>query len=144
MRTFKGGVHPHDWKELSRAKAIEALALPPQVILPMSQHLGVPCTPTVKKGDAATIKAVKVVKQSETPGLGDKCEKDGKFARQFEGLAESKLKLAKYIPYRDPGTDEQPIAAITGATITSKAVIGAIRDAIERVRKNVPDGTAKP
>ena len=52
MRTFRGGVHPHEHKGLSRDRAIEPLAPPPQVVLPMSQHLGVPCTPTVKKGDA--------------------------------------------------------------------------------------------
>lgn len=51
MRTFKGGVHPHDFKELSKDKPIEPFPAPDLVVLPMSQHIGVPCVPTVKKGD---------------------------------------------------------------------------------------------
>ena len=51
-KTFSGGIHPHDFKELARGQAIRALAIPPLVVLPVSQHIGVPCTPTVKKGDA--------------------------------------------------------------------------------------------
>jgi len=52
MKTFRRGIHPREFKELSKDQAIQALPAPPQVVLPMSQHLGVPCVPTVKKGDA--------------------------------------------------------------------------------------------
>jgi len=52
MRTFSGGIHPHDRKELAKDKPLHPLPPPAQVVLPMSQHLGVPCVPTVKKGDA--------------------------------------------------------------------------------------------
>ncbi|MBM4035807.1 MAG: electron transport complex subunit RsxC [Planctomycetes bacterium] len=52
MKTFPRGIHPHEFKELSKDRAIQALPPPPEVVLPMSQHLGVPCAPTVKKGDA--------------------------------------------------------------------------------------------
>ncbi len=55
MKTFPGGVHPHDRKELSKGKAIEPLPAPAEVVLPMSQHIGVPCAPTVKKKDAVRI-----------------------------------------------------------------------------------------
>jgi len=51
LRTFIGGIHPHDFKELAKDKPIQPLAPPARVVLPMSQHLGVPCVPTVKKGD---------------------------------------------------------------------------------------------
>ena len=49
MKTFPGGFHPHDHKALSKDKPIRPLAAPPQVVLPMVQHIGVPCAPTVKK-----------------------------------------------------------------------------------------------
>ncbi len=52
MKTFKiGGVHPAENK-LSAGKAIETLALPRQAVFPLSQHIGAPATPLVKKGDA--------------------------------------------------------------------------------------------
>lgn len=51
MKTFPiGGVHPSENK-LSRAKAIETLALPDVVQIPLSQHIGAPATAVVAKGD---------------------------------------------------------------------------------------------
>lgn len=50
-QAFFGGVHPNDMKAATNGKAIEQLAPPRQVVIPMSQHIGKPCTPTVKAGD---------------------------------------------------------------------------------------------
>ncbi len=52
ISTFKkGGVHPHDKKELSRTYAIEYLPLPSVLVVSMAQHLGAPATCLKKKGD---------------------------------------------------------------------------------------------
>ncbi|HUT36816.1 MAG TPA: FMN-binding protein [Planctomycetota bacterium] len=86
---------------------------------------------------AAKIKAISVVAQSETPGLGDKCRAP-EFQKQFSDLLLGRLELKKGVPYRVPGQadgDQQDIAAITGATITSNAVLSAVRQAIERIRE---------
>ena len=48
---FYGGVHPADKKALSAGVPLQKLEKPKQVIIPMSQHIGVPCTPLVKVGD---------------------------------------------------------------------------------------------
>ena len=50
-QAFFGGVHPNDMKAATNEKAIEQLAPPAQVVIPMSMHFGAPCTPTVSKGD---------------------------------------------------------------------------------------------
>jgi len=50
-QAFFGGVHPNDMKAATNGKAIEQLAPPAQVVIPMSQHIGKPCTPIVKVGD---------------------------------------------------------------------------------------------
>ncbi len=55
MAGFFGGVHPNDKKSLSCEKAIEPLPAPKQVVIPMSMHIGAPCKPLVKKGDAVTV-----------------------------------------------------------------------------------------
>jgi len=47
----KGGVHPGYFKALARNKAIEDLPMPGMLRVSMSQHLGAPATPLVKKGD---------------------------------------------------------------------------------------------
>jgi len=55
MKTFKlGGVHPPENK-LSAEAAIETIALPKQVTVPLGQHLGAPATAIVKKGDMVKV-----------------------------------------------------------------------------------------
>ena len=48
---FWGGVHPAGRKELSRGAAPTPAPLPSQVVIPMVQHIGKPCTPLVKAGE---------------------------------------------------------------------------------------------
>jgi len=50
IKTFKGGIHPPDKKELSVHKSIVDNAPPERVVIPMSQHLGAPCKPLVTIG----------------------------------------------------------------------------------------------
>ena len=50
-QAFFGGVHPNDMKAATNEKAIEQLAPPEEVVIPMSMHFGAPCTPLVKAGD---------------------------------------------------------------------------------------------
>lgn len=49
--SFKGGVHPKDNKAQTFAKPIETLTPPAELIFPLSQHIGAPCTPCVEVGD---------------------------------------------------------------------------------------------
>ena len=46
---FKGGVHP-DYRKHPEIP-VTVIAPPPQVVIPLVQHIGAPCTPLVKKGD---------------------------------------------------------------------------------------------
>lgn len=90
---------------------------------------------------SARLRAIRIVKQLETPGLGDRCREEG-FQQQFDKLPEGMLELVKAAPYRDPeapGSDTQKVAAITGATITSNAVLDAVRQALERIRRHLAD-----
>ena len=55
LKTFKiGGVHPPENK-LSAQGEIITLPLPEQVTIPLSQHIGAPAVPTVKKGDQVKV-----------------------------------------------------------------------------------------
>ena len=75
-----------------------------------------------------------VLAANETPGLGAKLG-DTSFAGQFAGKATAGLKVKK---------DGGDIEAITGATITSRAVCGAIADACARVDRLEGKSTAGP
>ena len=65
-QAFFGGVHPNDMKAATNEKAIEQLAPPAEVVIPMSMHFGAPCTPLVKAGDQVKVGQ----KIGETRGLG--------------------------------------------------------------------------
>ncbi len=51
LRTFKGGIHPWDGKSLSREQQIVPLKPGKELIFLVSQHIGAPAVPVVKKGD---------------------------------------------------------------------------------------------
>ncbi len=51
-KTFRGGVHPHEEKELSCHKAFEKMPAPKEVVVPISQHIGRPAEVLVKKKEA--------------------------------------------------------------------------------------------
>jgi len=71
---------------------------------------------------------MKVLESKETPGLGDKIEKDEKFVRQFAG---PEAPIHGYKAGEGAG-DPHGIDMITGATISSRAVIRIINNAIAR------------
>ena len=48
---FSGGIHPQYNKEMSTGITFFKVITPKQVVIPMVQHIGVPCTPLVQVGD---------------------------------------------------------------------------------------------
>jgi len=81
-----------------------------------------------------TLIGMKVLESKETPGLGDKIEK-GPFVSQFAG-AKTPLVGVK------GGGAGEGIDMITGATISSRTVIGIINRALERLGPALERGEA--
>ena len=50
-----GGVHPQDNKWYTENCPVVEFPEPDIVVIPMSQHIGAPCTPLVKKGDRVLV-----------------------------------------------------------------------------------------
>ncbi len=51
LKSFRGGVHPHEHKERTRGRPIQGMAEPARVVIPLHQHTGAPCEPVVAVGD---------------------------------------------------------------------------------------------
>ena len=49
--SFFGGVHPAENKSYARDVAVQEFPAPDILVVPMSQHIGAPCKPLVKKND---------------------------------------------------------------------------------------------
>lgn len=69
------------------------------------------------------IRDVKILGHAETPGLGDQVEEKS-FIDQFKGKAVQDIKLIK-------GETQTNIQAISGATISSRAVTNGVKDAVQ-------------
>ena len=132
MRTFRiGGVHPPENK-LSAGKKIETLALPKQAVLPLSQHIGAPATPIVKKGDV-----VKVGTQIAQPGgfvsAAIFSSVSGKVAKIDEVVdASGYRKPAVYIDVEGDEWEEsidRTDTLVKECTLTPEEIIAKIKDA---------------
>lgn len=49
--SFRGGIHPDDGKKLTQNEAVRAYVTQGEAVYPLSQHIGAPAKPVVKKGD---------------------------------------------------------------------------------------------
>ena len=48
---FHGGIHPAENKHQSLGRPIADAGIPPELVLPLSQHIGAPATPVVAVGE---------------------------------------------------------------------------------------------
>ena len=52
--SFFGGIHPAENKSYAENCPVQSFPEPDILVVPMSQHIGAPCLPLVKKGDTVT------------------------------------------------------------------------------------------
>jgi len=82
--------------------------------------------------DAQTIRGLSIVEQVETPGLGGNITRED-FREQFEGLdATEQLSYVKNI---EPDPSENQVQALSGATITSGAIVSGINAQLDEARR---------
>jgi electron transport complex protein RnfG len=74
------------------------------------------------------VNKIKVISQTETPGLGANCTKP-EFQVQFSGKDLAQMKVDK---------DGGPIVSLTGATITTRTIANSIKNGLIELEKIVP------
>lgn len=87
----------------------------------------------VAVGQDLNVITYKIITSKETPGLGDNAAKEP-FASQFIGKSLEHLTVTK------DASDTEDIQAISGATITSKAVTLGVKNAVEEVKAYLEGG----
>lgn len=112
--TFRGGVHMNEYK-ITASKPIEKLPVPKTVIVPLSQHIGAPCTPTVKAGD--TVDKGQIIGTVEK-GLGCPVHApvSGKILRQETVITPSGRKVDQLVIENDG--EERLCAAVKPCELT--------------------------
>jgi Na+-translocating ferredoxin:NAD+ oxidoreductase subunit G len=78
---------------------------------------------------------MQILDSRETPGLGDKIYKDADFVANFDDLATEPMIVAVKKGHKSKPNE---IDAITGATISSKAVVRIMNEGIRRWRERLP------
>ena len=81
--------------------------------------------------DDFALKAVKILHHAETPGLGAKVLGSEEFMGWLEGKEESKLLFTNA---------KEEVRVVSGASVTTRAVLVAINDAIDLVREGESNG----
>lgn len=81
-----------------------------------------------------TLSGIKILSQTETAGLGANCEQP-EFYGQYNGKPSEDLTVVK-----SDNVKKNEIKAITGATITSRAVTKGVDEAIDFYNKNLKGG----
>lgn len=80
-----------------------------------------------------TLTGVRVIRHKETPGLGDKIDvKKADWILQFSGLSINQPVESKWKVKKDGGEFDQ----FTGATITPRAVVSAVKRALDFFNSN--------
>ncbi|MFC1576642.1 FMN-binding protein [Candidatus Omnitrophota bacterium] len=80
--------------------------------------------------DFKTVKGIEILESQETPGLGQEIASD-KFRSQFKGLkTEPEI---TYIKNKKPEKRNE-IQAVTGATISSRAVVSILNETIDKLK----------
>ena len=79
------------------------------------------------------VMGMQVLESKETPGLGDKIEKDSSFIREFHGV---ETPLVGRKEARATGSEDE-VVMITGATISSQTIVDLINARVEEVGPQV-------
>ncbi len=132
LRTFRiGGIHPPENK-LSAGKKITPLTLPKQVIIPLSQHIGAPAIPVVKKGDPVKVGTL-LAKAGGFVSANIHSSVSGKVTKIDNALDASGFKRpAVYIDVDGDEWEETIDRSedyIKTCTLSDKEIIGKISDA---------------
>lgn len=84
-------------------------------------------------GQDGRLIGVQVIRHEETPGLGDAFEsRDVHWLERFRGLSLTQPPLQRWTVRRDGGDFD----AFTGATITPRVIVKAVRNALEYYQRN--------
>ena len=86
--------------------------------------------------DNESVLGIQVVEHIETPGLGGRITEPA-FSEQFEGL--DATREIEYVKNAEPDKAANEIAAISGATISSSAVVSGMNDALDGILQNLPE-----
>lgn len=80
------------------------------------------------------VKDIKILSHTETPGLGDEIERKY-FTQRFQGKSVDQLEVVKM-------EDPNRIEAISGATISSRAVTKGVREGVQFLKEKYQGGAA--
>ena len=116
------------WHTATKGGKLVAYIVPAE-----SKGYGGPIKMLVAVGPDNKVLKYTILESKETPGLGDKAEK-APFTEQFPGKTSSELEVTK-----DAG-NKVNIQAISGATITTKAVTSAVKKAVDEVSEFTKGG----
>lgn len=91
--------------------------------------------------ELTTVLSLTIIEQKETPGLGAKITSEEDFLRYWQNRDCTKELTLRKPPVEDPGAlASNEVNAITGATISSRAILNIVNEAIKKARQLRTEG----
>lgn len=129
--TFKRGIHPPHGKHFTEDKPIENYLDPKgDLIYPMSQHIGAPCEPLVKKGDRVLV-GQKIAEAKAFVSAPIHCSVSGTVKAITESLIPNGQKVKAIVVENDHQYEEDPSInkAFNYKDMTREEIINVIKEA---------------
>jgi len=129
-KTFKGGVHPEEYKDMSKTLPVGRYEPRGEMVFPLNQHIGKPAKPVVAKGD--TVLAGQVIAEADgfvSANIVSSCSGKVKAIEQRETAAGPRVMSiviendGQFTPAEGIGTKVSPDA------VSKQEILEAIRKA---------------
>jgi electron transport complex protein RnfC len=125
--TFRGGIHPFDGKDLSKSGKVQTLMPGKELAYPLSQHIGAPASPLVKKGDRV-LAGQKIAEGAGFVSVPIHASVSG-VVKALEPRRVATGDLLMSIIVENDGLYEQAAFTPLGADATGEAIRTAVREA---------------
>ncbi|KPJ49385.1 electron transporter RnfC [candidate division TA06 bacterium DG_26] len=129
LKSFRGGIHPETFKQLTRDKPIREIPPPTSVIIPLSQHTGAPSEPVVDAGTHVKV-GQKIAEAKGLVSVPQHASISGtvKELRDYPHPVLGK-RMPSFVIEADGSDEWIPLERKDASDMSGKEIIAAIKDA---------------
>jgi len=127
-KTFKGGVHPEEYKELTANKSFEEIPAPEEISIPLSQHLGKESIPVVKKNDKVKIGTL-IAKENGFISAPVHSSIAGTVSSISKTFLQTGFQKTSIVIKKDSSNETEFLQPLDYDTVSSYEIIQRVRDA---------------
>jgi electron transport complex protein RnfC len=127
-KTFKGGIHPQEYKILTEHKSFEIIPSPNEITIPLSQHSGKESIPVVKKNDRVKIGTL-IAKENGFISSPIHSSIAGTVSSISKTFLQTGFQKTSIVIKKDSSNETEFLQPLDYDTVSSQEIIQRVRDA---------------